>query len=411
MTPSAIGQIRAGTLPPPGELLDGLADVFPLIARMAQTPQDAEWHAEGDVRVHTERVIAETYAVLESEGADLPGEDRLTLILSAALHDIGKTLTTREEERDGKLRIVSPFHSDRGRSYVAPLLPLLELDPATNHDVLGLIGRHHAPKSLVKGDAPVSAYFRLARSVRPRLIFLLELADLRGRELASPNPHDSAFETLELFRMAAEESGAWNDSDPYAGWRAQIAAEVDANADYVLDEGIRDYEARRIHTPQEAVARTFEWRDHHPEVIVTCAPSGSGKSTWIEQNCPEHERISLDEIREELTGGRHDQSRNGEVLQLAKKRLRQHLRDKKRIVWDATTIRRDGRSMVVDLAHNYHAATRIVAFACTPEIISRRNRKRKHPVPEEVIARQFDRLQWPEVWEAHQVTAVREVSG
>ncbi|MEM1296175.1 MAG: AAA family ATPase [Verrucomicrobiota bacterium] len=398
-----VEQLHSGERPDPAAVLDDLARIFPLIERMEETPQDPEWHAEGNVRIHVERVIAETYLVLENEGADCNPNEQLTLILGAALHDIGKTLTTKEEERDGKLRIVSPFHTDRGRSYVAPRLPALGLTPEVAKNVLGIIGRHHAPKSLIKRDAPVSAYFRLARSLPPRLVYLIELADLRGREMDGP---DDAFETLELFRLGAEEADAWETDDPYHEWRETIFGEVDENPQYVLDEAIRDFEAERIHHPHGAIARTYEWRKNHPEVVLTCAPSGSGKSTWIDRHCPDHERISLDEIREELTGDRLDQSRNGEVLQLAKQRLRQHLRDRKRIVWDATTIRRDGRSMVIDLAHDYHAATRIVAFATPPSVIAGRNRNRKHAVPKGIIERQFDRLQWPEVWEAHHVQTV-----
>ncbi len=400
-----VDELRTGGRPSPAALLDQLAPHFPLIDQMEDTPQDAEWHAEGNVRIHVERVIAETYLVLENEGADCDAEQQVALILGAALHDIGKTLTTRKEERHGRIRVVSPFHTDRGRSYVAPRLPALNLVPETAKNVLGIIGRHHAPKSLVQRNAPVSAYFRLARSLPPRLIYLVELADLRGREMNGP---DDAFEMLELFRLGAEESGAWMTSDPYREWREVIFNEVDEaeNPHYVLDEAIRDFEHHRIADPHAAIARTYEWRTDHPEVIVTCAPSGSGKSTWIDRNCPDHERISLDDIREELTGDRQDQSRNGEALQLAKQRLRQHLRDRKRIVWDATTIRRDGRSIVIDLAHNYHAATRIVTFATPPSIIAHRNRDRPHPVPKAIVERQFDRLQWPEVWEAHRVETI-----
>ncbi len=403
-----IEQLYAGSRPAPDQLLNELSKVFPLIRQLKATPQEPEWHAEGDVRIHTECVIAEEYGVLEHEGADLGIDDQVVLILGAALHDIGKALTTREEEREGKLRIVSPHHTERGRSYLAPCLPVLGLKPEVAQGVLGLVGHHHAPKSLVKRDAPAAAYFRLARSVEVRLVYLMELADLRGREMAGP---DDAFETLELFRLGAEEAEVWNLADPYAAWRDIIAAEVgEGEVNYVVDSAIHAFEAGLIFTPQEAIARTYEWRSQHPEVVVACGPSGSGKSTWIEEHCPEYERISLDDIREEVTGKRHSQARNGEVMQRAKARLREHLRAKKRIVWDATSIRRDGRAMVVDLGHDYHAATKIVGFATPPELAKARNRQRARTIPTEVLERQYDRLQWPEVWEAHRIEVVNGAS-
>lgn len=398
-----VEQLRSQQLPAPDALLDGLAEAFPLIEKMAETPQDPEWHAEGNVRIHTELVIEELYGVLENEGADLDASGRLSLILGAALHDIGKTLTTREEERERRMRIVSPRHTERGRSFCAPRMPILGLSGSETKAVLSVIGRHHAPKSLVMRDAPPSAWFRLSRSIEPRLIYLFELADIRGRRLAGGDDSE-AFDILELYREGAKEAGVWRNSDPYAEWRDRILEQVPVPAvSYVLNEAIRDFEAGRIFTPEEAVARTFEHRDEHAEVVVTCAPSGSGKSTWVERNCSDFVRVSLDEIREKLTGNRADQSRNGEVMQLAKEQLRVGLRAKKRIVWDATTIRADGRSMVVDLAHDYHAATRIVAFACPPELILERNRNRQNSVRANVLQRQLDRLQWPEIWEAHEV--------
>ena len=41
----------------PSALLDFMEPMFPLIGQMVSTPQDAEWHAEGDVRRHTEWVL------------------------------------------------------------------------------------------------------------------------------------------------------------------------------------------------------------------------------------------------------------------------------------------------------------------------------------------------------------------
>ena len=77
-----------------------------------------------------------------------------------------------------------------------------------------------------------------------------------------------------------------------------------------------------------------------------------------------------------------------------------------RIVWDATSLRADLRAIVLDLARDYHAATRIVAFACPPEWVAVRNKTRAHPVHSSVIEQQYERLQWPEAWEAHRVETI-----
>ncbi len=98
------------------------------------------------------------------------------------------------------------------------------------------------------------------------------------------------------------------------------------------------------------------------------------------------------------------------MLQLAKARLRESLRAKENVAWDATGLREDGRAMVLGLGHAYHAHTRIVAFASPPETLHRRNRERPHMIPSKVIDRQLDRLQWPNGWEAHEIVTVAETS-
>ncbi len=402
-----LDQIESGEEIAPKALLEALTELFPLIAEMESTPQDPEWHAEGNVRIHTERVIAETYGVLAHEGEDLEGDVRTAMILGAALHDIGKTLTTREKEIDGRIRIVSPHHTERGRSYVAPRLAEIVPRQPLYDLILGIIGHHHAPKKLVaRSSVPQSRFWRLSRAIPLRLIYLFELADLRGRDVAHGNDQEG-FDYLELYRLAAEESGAWEAGDIYQDWRQRIAEQLNG-ADpevvrYVTEAAIHQFEENQIFTPDEAIARTYERRDSPPHVLVTCAPSGSGKSTWVDRNCQGYERISLDEIREGLGKGRDDQSQNGKVLQAAKELLKTHLRARKRIVWDATSIRTDQRALVLDLARDYHASTRIVAFACPPKEILRRNRDRKAMIQSSVIEKQLDRLQWPEVWEAGSV--------
>jgi len=278
-------------------------------------------------------------------------------------------------------------------------MPLLGLPWSLCETVLALVGRHHDPKKLVVRNAPVSAYWRMSRAVSAQLVYLLEQADLRGREVAGGEDREG-LEILELFRLGAEDAGIWDQPDPYTAWRAQLPQ------DYVYHEAIRQFEAGEIHTPEEAIARTYPYREDHPEVIVTCAPSGSGKSSWVESLGPEWHRISLDEIRAELLGKRDDQSRNGEVVQRAKELLREHLRARRKIVWDATSLRAELRAIVLDLARDYHAATRIVAFACPPEWVAARNKTRAHPVRSRVIEEQYARLQWPEVWEAHRVETI-----
>ena len=119
------------------------------------------------------------------------------------------------------------------------------------------------------------------------------------------------------------------------------------------------------------------------------------------------EVIELDALRLEVTGKAGSQAENGKVFQLAKERLREVLRRKGKVVWDATNLREDGRAMILGLAHDYHAATRLMGFAVPPGEALRRDRGRARMVGEKVIGWQFERMMWPNLWEAHRVEWVR----
>ena len=214
-----------------------------------------------------------------------------------------------------------------------------------------------------------------------------------------------------MFQMVCEERGVYERVDPYQAWHEEISVTLQGCSSqaiaYVQDEAIRQYECGLIQAPAEAIARTYPHRDQHARVVLTCGASGSGKSHWVDAHCPDSECISLDEIREELCGRRDDQSKNGQVMQLAKERFRQCLRAKSSVVWEATNLREDGRLALIQLAYDYHASTRLVMTNTTPEVLERRNRKRRHAIPKSVLHHQWDRLQWPHVYEAHALEVIR----
>ncbi len=389
----------------PSEFLDFLEKGFPLLERLKDTPQDSEWHAEGCVRIHTEMVIAALLEALPNHG-DLTELEKLTLVLGAALHDVGKVITTREQTIDGRVRTVSPRHAEVGRSYAAPRLAAFDEVNGEWFDwVLGIVGYHHHPRKLVSRNASPGRYHRIARSVPLHLLWIFERADINGRICSDA---ETQHEIVDLFRMGAEECGAWK-SDPCGDWFERLEQDFDikdpAQRDYVHRASLYLFDHNEILTLEEGVAKTWGQRSDFATLTIVCGASGSGKSTWIEAS--KASVVSLDEIRSEVSGRRDRQADNGKVMQLAKERLKEHLRAKQDVIWDATSLRKDGRSALVDLAHRYGCASEILSFAVSPKEMNRRNRGRNHAVPTKVIERQLDRLQWPEQWEAQKVAVIR----
>ncbi len=323
---------------------------------------------------------------------------RLALVLSAVLHDIGKTVTTRTRD-DG--RVISPRHPERGRSYVA--LKLLELGVPFEvwRDVLAVIGHHHEPLRLVRHEASLAQYARLARLCDLELVYLLERADLLGRDSVDT---ETSLGQLEYFQLSAEVGGVWK-GDPYAQWREQIFAALKGESEtlkrFTLEQGILDYEVGLIYTPEEAVARGYRFRGGFAELTVTVGPSGSGKSSWAHQHAENAEIVSLDALREELTGKSTYQSQNGQVQQLARARLKAALREKRQVVWEATSTRFDLRLIPSRLGFDYGARVRYAVFTVPERELFVRNLEREHPVPSAVLAKQLEGLEFPFLDEAH----------
>ncbi|MEL7078988.1 MAG: ATP-binding protein, partial [Cyanobacteria bacterium J06582_2] len=160
---------------------------------------------------------------------------------------------------------------------------------------------------------------------------------------------------------------------------------------------------------ESELARSYSYRDSFPQVVVTFGVSGSGKSTWIADNLKDHTVVSLDAIRSQIANSRSDQSQNSKVVQAAKEQLKTLLRSHSKIVWDATSLRRDFRQQVINIAHQYGALVTLVIFHCPEDIYRDRNQQRQHPIPEAVLNKQLNSFEFPELDEGDRTIIVDEL--
>lgn len=153
--------------------------IAPELAPLAATPQDPQWHPEGDVWVHT--MLAIDQARLLIDELDVPR--KLAVMLGTLCHDLGKPGTTKLE--DGRIR--SRGHEEAG---AAPTISLLDRWNVHTRDgfplrdqVIALVKDHLKPGALyqARSEVSVGAIRRLAGRVEADLLYRVARADCLGR--------------------------------------------------------------------------------------------------------------------------------------------------------------------------------------------------------------------------------------
>lgn len=350
----------------------------PTFAAMAQTPQDPQYHGEGDVWTHTQLVCR----ALEEETRALPQRQREILFLAALLHDIGKVSRTRQEEG----RWVSPHHSSTGARLARRIL-WQEYDlcgtpekAAFREAVCQLIRAHSVPPHAISDPDGIRKLRQIAAngSLIPdfdlRMLCTLSLADAQGRICEDGQAMQ---EQILLCGELAKDAGCAASPYPFPS----------AHTRYSYLSG------KNIQPDQPLYDSTWG------EVILMSGLPGTGKDTWIRSHCPDLPMVSLDNIRLEL--GISPTGKQNRVVDTARERAKALLRAHQPFVWNATSISPTLRREQVDLFTAYGASVRIVYLETPWQEQLRRNRNRSAVVPERVICRMLENLTPPAAHEAH----------
>ena len=138
----------------------GWLDVLPELAAIVGVAQDPEWHPEGDVWTHTLHAVDALVAL--PDWARMSADERLVLMMSVLLHDVGKATCTRTEFKGGRDRITSPGHEVAGAEGAARFLRQVGFQESTVQRVVPLVANH-----MVHAEAPSA---RMVRRLAVRLV-------------------------------------------------------------------------------------------------------------------------------------------------------------------------------------------------------------------------------------------------
>jgi len=151
---------------------------FPEIAALDGTPQDPEWHPEGDVFTHTCHCCDALAELPEWRAAD--ELTRRVLMFAVLAHDFAKPQTTHQAEREGRMRVVSPGHEEQGGPLAETFLTRIDATNEIKECVVPLVMHHLAHLQAIT-DRSVR---RLANFLKPATIeqlCLVMTADHFGR--------------------------------------------------------------------------------------------------------------------------------------------------------------------------------------------------------------------------------------
>jgi len=178
-----------------------IPEILPELSRLKGTPQEPEWHPEGDVWEHTLQVVDAAAGLRRKEK-----QRDLSLMWAALCHDIGKpsTTTTREE------RIRTPEHDREGERLTGTLLQRIVKTEAVVRGAVKLVAHHMKVMQFYQNESTDKGFKRLALKLAPEadleLLADLALADSRGVNPDHGAPLDTGSEMVDWFLKKARES-------------------------------------------------------------------------------------------------------------------------------------------------------------------------------------------------------------
>lgn len=332
-------------------------------------PQDPNFHAEGNVAIHTKMVLEELMALEEFQNLEM--YDQQILKWSALLHDIGKPRCTVTDE-EGYIR--APKHAVIGEKMARKML--WDIDFEAREAICSLIRLHGLPIWCLDKQNPNAAVAMASLRLTNKHLYLLSKADVLGRISIG---QDDFLERVELFKEFCIEQDCWKQPKSFHNRHSQF---------------------KFFHKRETYPAIIYD--DTEFEVILLSGIPGSGKDTYAKtQKLP---MISLDAIREEFKIKVTDKKAQGKVAQIAYKRAKEYAAQKKSFIWNSTNLTYELRSRIINTLSVYNPKFKLVYIETSKNNIWAR---RRASIPIRKLEKMMNLLEMPLATEVHSIDYIR----
>lgn len=153
----------------------GWLEHYPELAALPGVPQDAQWHPEGDVWIHTLHVCDAAAKIANRD--ELDAHERTILLLAALCHDLGKPATTAFLEGHWRAR----GHCEAGVAISRTFLERIGCPEAIIQIIEPLVAEHLVHAQHVMNPRVVRRLTqRMGTATIAQLVRLIE-ADMNGR--------------------------------------------------------------------------------------------------------------------------------------------------------------------------------------------------------------------------------------
>ncbi len=351
--------------------LERFAQEIPSLHALKTTPQDAIYHAEGNVWIHTEMVCNELLSNPTYQKSN--GIDKFIMFYAALLHDIGKPYTTVTEDTG---RITSKGHSPAGSVDTRVILWENDIDFQTREEICNIIKYHQYPFYLLEQNNYVFSLHKLSQFLTLQNLFLVAESDIRGRITDSKQ---NIIDKIELTKeISLEENCLYNRKD-------------------IPPEVLYEYFNKNGRVPEHALTHLKT----KSNVIVMAGLPAAGKDTWVEQKYSELPVISFDNTRKKLKLKYGDNE--GQVIHSTIDEAKQLLRNGTDFVWNATHLTKKNREKTFSLISQYHGKISVDYLEHDKKTILSRNNNRDSSLSNEKLIKMLRKWDVLTPIEAHNV--------